>query len=115
MFEKMDESIIPFSRFVFRVFIHFCIGWAVISIALCIGIVGFHYYESMEWLDAFENSAMILSTMGPVIPVKTDPGKLFSAFYALFSGLVFVTMMGVIFAPIVHRFLHKFHSGHARR
>jgi hypothetical protein len=52
---------------------------------------------------------MILSGMGPVIPIETISGKWFSSFYALFSGVIFITNIGVIIAPIAHRFFHKFH------
>lgn len=109
MFERKNEPLASTSRFVLRMLLSICVGLVIITIALCVGITGFHHFEGMEWLNAFENSAMILSTMGPVVEIKTNAGKIFSAFYALFSGLVFVTIMGIIFAPIVHRCLHKFH------
>lgn len=114
MFEKKDEDIAPLPIFLRRVAISFAIAWFVIGLAVCIGIAGFRYFEDISLLNAFENSAMILSTMGPVIIMKTNAGKLFAAFYALFSGLVFVTMMGLIFAPILHRCYHMFHSGHIK-
>lgn len=110
MFEKKGQAIIPFPQFLLRVFFCFCVGVFFISLAISIGIIGFHHFENMQWLNAFENSAMILSTMGPVDEIKTSNGKIFSAFYALFSGLMFVTIMGVIFAPIIHRCLHQFHT-----
>lgn len=110
MFEKKGQPVIPFSQFLLRVFLSFCVSVFVITLAISIGILGFHHFEGMEWLNAFENSAMILSTMGPVVEIKTSNGKIFSAFYALFSGLMFVTMMGIIFAPVIHRCLHQFHS-----
>ena len=63
----------------------------------------------MTWLDSFVNAAMILSGMGPVGQLQTDIGKLFAGCYALFSGLAFVSAIGVVFAPIFHRFIHRFH------
>ena len=85
------------------------VGFLLILIALSIGIAGYHSFEEMPWTDAFANAAMILSGMGPLTPLKTDSGKVFAGFYALFSGLVFIIIMGIVFAPVVHRFLHKFH------
>jgi len=77
--------------------------------ALGIGMVGYHFTENLAWLDAFVNAAMILSGMGPLSPIQTSGGKFFAGCYALFSGLAFITIVGVIFAPVFHRFLHKFH------
>jgi hypothetical protein len=79
------------------------------SASLGVGMVGYHRLENLSWLDAFENASMILSGMGPVSPVQTSAGKVFAGCYALFSGLMLITSMGVIFAPVFHRFLHKFH------
>jgi hypothetical protein len=65
-----------------------------------------HWCESLVWLDAFVNAAMILSGMGPL---ATNAGKLFAGLYALYGGLAVVMIAGIIFAPVVHRFLHQFH------
>lgn len=111
-FERCDEPLSPLPVLIKRMVRHLCIGIVIVSVAICIGVIGFHYFENMLWLDAFENSCMILSTMGPVITIKTQGGKLFSSLYALFSGLVFVTTIAIVFAPIVHRFIHKFHLRH---
>jgi hypothetical protein len=73
------------------------------------GIGGYHFFEKQPWLDAFVNASMILSGMGPVSPLQTSAGKLFAGAYALFSGLAFITAMGIVFAPVFHPFLHKFH------
>jgi hypothetical protein len=72
-------------------------------------MLGYHYFESMPWIDAFANASMILSGMGPFGPLQTDSGKLFAGFYALFSGLAFITTAGIILAPVAHRLIHKFH------
>jgi len=71
--------------------------------------VGYHCLEQLPWIDAFLNAAMILSGMGPVATLQTNAGKLFAGCYALFSGIALITILGIIFAPVVHRFLHKFH------
>jgi len=81
----------------------------IIAVALYVGMWGYHYYENMSWVDAFVNAAMILSGMGPLTPLNTAAGKVFAGFYALFSGLAFIAIIGVLFAPIIHRFFHKFH------
>ena len=81
----------------------------MVTVALGIGMAGYHFFEKMGWVDAFENAAMILSGMGPLTALATANGKLFAGFYALFSGLVFVVVMGIVFAPVVHRFMHRFH------
>ncbi len=81
----------------------------MIVVCLGIGMAGYRHFEHLSWLDALLNASMILSSMGPVNPVQTDAGKLFASFYALFSGIWFLTVAGVLFAPVTHRFLHKFH------
>jgi len=85
--------------------------WAVIftSLSLYIGMLGYHVFEHMSWVDAFANAAMILSGMGPLSPLNTIEGKLFAGFYALFSGLAFIVLVGIIFAPIIHQFFRKIH------
>jgi hypothetical protein len=77
--------------------------------SLVIGMVGYHLFEGLTWIDAFLNAAMLLGGMGPVTELHTTAGKLFAGFYALYSGLVFLLVAGVLFAPIIHRFLHRFH------
>jgi len=81
----------------------------VVAGALGIGMAGYHFIENMGWVDAFVNAAMILSGMGPVATLQTDAGKIFAGCYALFSGLMFITVTGIVLAPVAHRALHKFH------
>ena len=89
---------------------HAGVALIVIAISLLIGMAGYRHYEHMSWLDAFLNSAMLLGGMGPV---KTDglsePGKLFAGIYALYAGLVFIAVLGIILTPVIHRVLHRFH------
>lgn len=82
---------------------------ALIGGALGVGIIGYHGFEGMAWIDATVNAAMILGGMGPVAELHTTGGKLFASAYALFSGIVFLVGVGVLFAPAIHRFIHKFH------
>jgi hypothetical protein len=85
------------------------IGVAVLGASLGLGMAGYHYTEGQPWIDAFANAAMILSGMGPLNPLGTFNGKLFAGCYALFSGLAFISAIGVVIAPIVHRLFHRFH------
>jgi hypothetical protein len=77
--------------------------------ALGIGVLGYHHFGGLAWLDALENASMILGGMGPVSEMRSEAGKLFASAYALFSGLVFIGIMGIVLAPVAHRVLHAFH------
>ncbi len=81
----------------------------IIAVSLAIGIVGYHYLEHLSWRDSLLNASMILGGMGPVDRPQTLEGKLFASFYALFAGIVFLISVGVLLAPILHRFMHRFH------
>jgi hypothetical protein len=109
MFEAKSKPLLPRPSYYARLARSAAIGLAVIVTALGAGMIGYHHFEGMPWIDAFANAAMILSGMGPLAPLTTAGGKLFAGFYALFSGLAFVVIMGIVFAPVVHRFMHRFH------
>ena len=110
MYEPHHTPPIPAGRFALRMVAHACMALVVIAMSLFAGMIGYQHYEHMSWLDAFLNSAMLLGGMGPV---KTDglsePGKLFAGIYALYAGLVFIAVIGIMLAPVVHRLLHRFH------
>lgn len=99
------------SRFTFyrRVLKNIIIALFIIAACLAIGTAGYHYTADMSWLDAFHNASMILSGMGLVDPVTSNTGKVFSSFYALFSGIAFITNIGIILAPALHRIYHRIH------
>ena len=82
---------------------------AVVTVSLGIGVVGYHCLEKLPWVDALLNASMILGGMGPVDAVKTTAGKLFASGYALFSGIVFLSVAALLFAPLLHRIIHHFH------
>ncbi len=82
--------------------------------SLGIGALGYHVFAGLPWLDATLNAVMILTGMGPVDLLQTTSGKLFGIGYALYSGVAFLTMVAVLFAPVLHRFLHRFHLDIAR-
>lgn len=109
MFEQHNEPLLSRSKFLIRLAYSLIMGILAIAIALTLGMVGYHSFEGMSWIDAFANASMILSGMGPLTPLNTVGGKIFAGFYALFSGLAFILIMGIIFSPIIHRFFHKFH------
>lgn len=76
---------------------------------MALGVFGYHYLANLSWIDSFYNASMILTGMGPVNKLETDTAKLFSSFYALFSGIVFLTTVAIFIAPIAHRILVKLH------
>ena len=110
MYEPHHTPPAPIGWFALRMVLHACVSLVMIALSLFIGMIGYQHYEHMSWLDAFLNAAMLLGGMGPV---KTDglsePGKLFAGIYALYAGLVFIALMGIMLAPVVHRVLHRFH------
>src|SRR5262245_27824227 len=85
------------------------VGIGIILVSLLVGMVGYHYFEGMAWVDAFVNASMILSGMGPIGELKTDGGKIFAGCYALYSGLALISIAAIMFGPAIHRFLYKFH------
>lgn len=87
----------------------FALAMVLLFVCLMMGVLGYHYFAGIPWLDSLHNASMILSGMGPVVEVKTTGGKWFSSFYALFSGVAFITNIGILMAPVVHRFFHKLH------
>jgi hypothetical protein len=109
MLERRDQPLLPKTAFILRLSRSVILALLVTAIALWLGMLGYHTFERMTWADAYVNAAMILSGMGPVNPLATQAGKIFAGTYALFSGLTFIVIVGVILAPIIHRFLHKFH------
>ena len=106
---KLIRQLPPPATFIRKVLRSVAVGGAVIAVCLGIGILGYHAFARLAWIDALLNAAMILTGMGPVDAMTTTSAKLFASFYALFSGVAFITTMGVLLAPLVHRFLHRFH------
>jgi len=109
MFEHHSEPLLPRRLFVSRMIRHAALAMAVILSALAIGVFGYHYLEGIGWLDSFLNAAMILGGMGPVTELHQSSAKLFAGIYALFSGLAFIGIAGILILPIAHRLLHTLH------
>src|ERR1700690_1438659 len=108
MYEHRKQPLASRQVFAQRVMTNGLIGAGMIVIALGIGVFGYHFFEGLSWIDSLLNASMILGGMGPVNPLQTTAGKLFASFYALFSGIIFLVSVGLLLAPIIHRFMHKF-------
>lgn len=108
MYEAKAHPPIPRERFAKRVLLHFAAALAVLAVSLAMGMVGYEYFENLPWRDAFLNAAMLMGGMGPVDAPRTNGGKIFAGLYALYAGLVFLAAAGLVFAPILHRPLHRF-------
>jgi uncharacterized membrane protein len=91
--------------------------WAalLVIVSLAIGTAGFHLLARQGWLDAFLNASMLLGGMGPVGEFSSAAGKLFAAIYALYAGLVFLIVAGLLMAPVFHHVLHRFHMEGTRK
>jgi hypothetical protein len=108
-FEHQSEPVIPFDRFIRRVVRYTFFAFLLLGSSLGIGVLGYHYFNELPWLDSLLNASMILTGMGPIDPMKNDGAKWFASFYSIFSGVVFLSTVAVFLSPIVHRFLHKLH------
>ncbi len=109
MYEHHKQPLAKKSVFAKRLMLNGLIGAALLFVSLGIGMLGYHFLEGLSWLDSMLNASMILGGMGPVNPLQTTAGKVFASFYALFSGLVFIGVAGILLTPFVHRLLHQFH------
>jgi hypothetical protein len=109
MFERKHEKLAPMSTFIRRMALSVVMAGALITVALTIGILAYHWIAGFDWVDSLLEASMILGGMGPINPLHTDGAKVFASGYALFSGLVFIAIMGIVLAPVTHRMLHKFH------
>jgi hypothetical protein len=108
-YEGKQHPPITKRRFLRRMATHSALAFGVVLFSLAIGMVGFMHYERLDRLDAFLNAAMLLGGMGPVDMPQTVDGKVFSGLYALYAGFVVLIAVGIIMAPVFHRFLHRFH------
>ena len=109
MYEHRHQRLLPARAFVVRMARHFAIAASLVFGSLLAGIAGYMYFENLALIDAFLNAAMLLGGMGPVDPPRTAGGKIFAGLYALYSGLVFLVVVGISLAPLAHRMLHRLH------
>ena len=107
--ERRHQPLIPLHHFARRMALYATVAFALVTVSLGIGAAGYHLFAGLPWIDSLLNASMILTGMGPVDPMRTNTGKLFATFYSLFSGVAFLSIVGVLIAPVVHRFLHRFH------
>ncbi|HKP38734.1 MAG TPA: hypothetical protein VJT71_17895 [Pyrinomonadaceae bacterium] len=108
-YEHRADQIAPRSVFLKRIIGALLVAFGLIVIALTIGIVGYHLLAGLGWIDSLLEASMILGGMGPVRELHTDSAKIFASIYALFSGIIFIALMGIMLAPVAHRLMHKFH------
>lgn len=107
--ERRHERLAPVTVFIWRLVKSIGFGSILIGGALLIGISGYRWIAGFGWVDSILEASMILGGMGPVNPLPSQSSKLFAAAYALFSGLIFIGVMGIVLTPVMHRLLHRFH------
>lgn len=108
-FEHRRQHVSTFPHFLFRLGRYALFAFGLVAISVSIGTFGYHYLGNISWLDSFHMACMILTGMGPVIEMHSSIAKIFSSFYALYSGIAFLSITAVFFAPIIHRLLHILH------
>ena len=109
MYEPKTRRTLARPVFVRRLALHTLIALGLIAFSIAVGMAGYHGLEHLPWLDAFLNASMLLGGMGPVNPPVTDGGKLFAGIFALYAGLVFIVTAALLFTPLLHRLMHRFH------
>ena len=108
-YEPFSQPLLPTHAFLRRLVGHGGAVMLFLGLSLLAGMAGYHLTAGLSWLDSFLNASMILAGMGPVDPLPSDAAKLFSGFYALYSGIAFLSCVGLVFAPVLHRMLHRLH------
>ena len=109
MYESKTQQPLASAGFARRLLGHLLVAIGLLGLSLAFGMVGYVVFENLSWLDAFLNAAMLLGGMGPANPPQTGAGKLFAGLYALYAGLVFIVTAALLFTPILHRLIHRFH------
>jgi hypothetical protein len=109
MFEHHKQPLLSRPAFLLRLARHGLLALTMTSGSLLVGVLGYRFIAGLGWVDAIENAAMILGGMGPVAELHTNAAKLFAAVYAMFAGVIFLVVVGVLLVPFIHRFLHRFH------
>jgi hypothetical protein len=109
MYERKHQKVLPAHLFVGRLAVSFGISAAIVLVALGAGTMGYRWVAHLPWIDALLNATMILTGMGPVSPLGSPMAKIFASAYALFSGVVFLSAIGIVMSPIFHRIMHIFH------
>lgn len=107
--EHRTNKVASFPHFLIRLGRYGLFALVLIFFSVLIGTLGYHKFGDLNWLDSFYMACMILTGMGPIADMTTDGAKLFSSFYAIYSGVAFLSITAVFFAPIIHRLLHILH------
>jgi len=108
-FERRTDKLAPFSIYLQRIIASLALAFVLILIGLSVGIAGYHFIAGFNFVDSLLEASMILGGMGPVRELPSDTAKVFASIYALFSGVIFIALMGIILSPTAHRVMHKFH------
>ncbi len=109
MYEDRRTPPLPPKRFARRMAAHVAVAAGLVGVSLLAGMWGYKHYEHLAWRDAFLNTAMLLGGMGPVDPLRSDGGKVFAGIFALYAGMVFLVVAGLLLVPVIHRIAHLFH------
>lgn len=109
MFEHHKQPLASRKVFARRLALNGLTGLLLLAFSLAMGMLGYHFLEHLSWIDSLLNASMILGGMGPVDEMETVAGKIFASIYAIYSGVILLASVGVLVAPIFHRFLHHFH------
>ena len=109
MYEHRKRPLLPLRLFLFRLGAHGAAALGLIAISLAVGTLGYHLFGQEAWLDAFLDASMLLGGMGQVGVIRSTGGRLFAAFFALYSGLLLIAVTTIILAPVLHRILHRIH------
>lgn len=109
MYESKHQHPLARGKFAQRLLGHLLVALGLLAGSLGAGMLGYVSFEKLSWIDAFLNASMLLGGMGPVNPPQTQEGKLFAGLYALYAGLVFIVTAALVFTPILHRLMHRFH------
>ena len=115
MYEPHHSPLAPRPVFLRRLARHFGVATALVLVSLAAGMFGYRWFEHLGWADAFLNAAMLLGGEGPVEAPASRAGKIFAGLYALYSGVVFLFAVGIVFTPVLHRLMHRFHLGATER
>jgi len=110
MFEHKSEPVLARAMFFRRLAASTALGVTIVGVSLFAGMLGYHTIEGLGWVDSFLNASMLLGGMGPLEHDRNAAGKIFEGLYALYCGLAVITVSAIIFAPVIHRFMHKLHA-----
>ena len=109
MYEHRKHKLLTRTDFAMRITVHLASALLVLFVSLGAGVLGYHIFGELGWIDSLLNASMILGGMGPVDILHSGSAKIFASVYALFSGLAFIGIASLIVAPFAHRLLHRFH------